>query len=147
MTKHGNGRTQNESRKRGGQRGNKSACKRPTWPNFELNSPGDVLRFLREVVRATWEGKLGTRQAGAINGSLRLMLEYDSDIGKLEELEELAEKLEEDQKQMQKELDGFISIDELSRILRACPLEVQDCVIEAAKKLRGMKLEEQGIGA
>jgi hypothetical protein len=32
--------------------------------------------FLREVVKATWESRLGTRAAGALNGSLRLLLEH-----------------------------------------------------------------------
>jgi len=46
-----------------------------------------VLRFLSQVVRSTWEGKLGTRQASAINGSLRLMLQFDADIRHLKEIE------------------------------------------------------------
>jgi len=29
-----------------------------------------------EMIRATWEGRLGTRQGGVLNGSLRILLEH-----------------------------------------------------------------------
>jgi hypothetical protein len=48
----------------------------PWLDSYELTTPEGVDLFLREVIRATWEGRLGTRAAGALNGSLRILLEH-----------------------------------------------------------------------
>jgi len=62
---------------RGGQPGNRNAVKALEWlDTFDLSNPESIDLFLREVIRATWEGRLGTRAAGALNGSLRLLLEH-----------------------------------------------------------------------
>jgi hypothetical protein len=72
--------TQNDSgvhRRRGGQVGNGNARKRLAWvEGWDLSSPEGVDRFLREVIRRTWTGELGTRAAGALNGSIRILLEH-----------------------------------------------------------------------
>ena len=34
------------------------------------------IRFLVELVKATWTGEIGTRQAGCINNSVRTILTY-----------------------------------------------------------------------
>ena len=67
------------SRKRhsGAPAGNENAKKSLAWlDTFDLSNPESIDLFLREVIRATWEGRLGTRAAGALNGSLRLLLEH-----------------------------------------------------------------------
>jgi hypothetical protein len=71
-------RTQNESsRKRGGQAGNENAKKSLKWlDRYDLSSPEGVESFLHEVIQRTWTGELGTRAAGALNGSLRILLEH-----------------------------------------------------------------------
>lgn len=43
---------------------------------YDLTSPEGVDAFLQEVIKATWEARLGTRAAGALNGSLRILLEH-----------------------------------------------------------------------
>ncbi|MGO9645878.1 MAG: hypothetical protein ACLPY5_14175 [Candidatus Bathyarchaeia archaeon] len=78
-------RTQNDSRVRlvkrvsrgeGGQPGNQNALKAMTWENgFDLSKSSGIREFLAEVIRAVWEGRLGTRAASSLNGSLRLMFE------------------------------------------------------------------------
>jgi hypothetical protein len=98
------GRTQIESRKRGGQLRNQNAKKVLPWSNIELNEPKDVIRFLAKVVQATWEGQLGTRQAGAINGSLRLMLQFHDDIKRLDELNEIAEQIQQENERIHDDL-------------------------------------------
>ena len=68
-------RTQIKSR-RGAPLGNQNACKLLLWQdNYDLSSTNGIRDFLSEVVKATWTGALGTRAAGALNGSLRLLLE------------------------------------------------------------------------
>ncbi len=71
------GRTQNESvRRRGGQVANENAKKRLEWmSSFDLSTPEGVSAFLRAVIQKTWCGDLGSRQTGALNGSLRLLFE------------------------------------------------------------------------
>jgi hypothetical protein len=57
--------------------GNENAKKSLAWlDTFDLATPEGIDLFLREVVKATWESRLGTRAAGALNGSLRLLLEH-----------------------------------------------------------------------
>jgi hypothetical protein len=85
------GRTQNESKPvlrisgpqlvralRGGQPGNRNAQKSLVWlDEYDLTTPEGVRGFLGEVIKHTWTGDLGTRQASALNGSVRLMLEHE----------------------------------------------------------------------
>jgi len=62
---------------RGAQFGNRNAAKCLPWlDNYDLSSPVGVAGFLGEVIKRTWTGELGTRAAGALNGSLRILLEH-----------------------------------------------------------------------
>jgi hypothetical protein len=80
------------SKKRSGApAGNKNALKTLPWPdNFDLSSREGVDQFLKEVIKATWEGRLGSRQAGAINNSIRVLIEHEA----LPELEKRIAELE-----------------------------------------------------
>ena len=67
------------SRKRhsGAPAGNENAKKSLAWlDSYDLSTPGGVDGFLQEVIKRTWTGDLGTRAAGALNGSLRILLEH-----------------------------------------------------------------------
>ncbi len=58
--------------------GNKNAAKRLSWlENYDLTSSEGIQQFLREIIKHTWTGELGTRAAGALNGSMRLLLEHE----------------------------------------------------------------------
>ena len=72
-------RTQNNRRRGlgGAPVGNGNAKKSLEWlDSYNLSSPEGVDQFLQQVIRATWTGELGTRAAGALNGSLRILLEH-----------------------------------------------------------------------
>jgi hypothetical protein len=57
--------------------GNSNAKKSLDWlDSYDLSTPGGVDGFLQEVIKRTWTGELGTRAAGALNGSLRILLEH-----------------------------------------------------------------------
>jgi hypothetical protein len=57
--------------------GNQNAKKSLAWlDSYDLSSPQGVDGFLQEVIKRTWTGELGTRAAGALNGSLRILLEH-----------------------------------------------------------------------
>jgi len=57
--------------------GNENAKKKLAWlDSYDLRTPGGVDGFLQEVIKRTWTGELGTRAAGALNGSLRILLEH-----------------------------------------------------------------------
>ena len=57
--------------------GNLNGAKKLPWlESYDLSTPAGVDQFLQQVIRATWMGELGTRAAGALNGSLRLLLEH-----------------------------------------------------------------------
>jgi len=43
---------------------------------------GNVDRFLQDVIKGTYTGRLGTRQASALNGSIRLLMELHGWIQK-----------------------------------------------------------------
>jgi len=49
--------------------------KSPPWIKYELKTREDLDRFLVDAIRLTWTGKLGTRQASSVNGSIRLLME------------------------------------------------------------------------
>jgi len=62
---------------RGAPVGNVNAKKSLPWlSSYDLTTPEGVDRFLQEVIKRTWTGELGTRAAGALNGSLRILLEH-----------------------------------------------------------------------
>ena len=72
--------------------GNQNAKKSLAWlEEYDLSSPEGVRGFLEEVIKHTWTGDLGTRAAGALNGSVRLMLEHEL----LPELEKRLKSLED----------------------------------------------------
>jgi hypothetical protein len=85
-------------RKRGGSRrgsgapaGNRNGAKSLPWlESYDLASSDGVRGFLVQIVRRTWTGELGSRQAGALNGTMRLILEHDL----LPELEKRIKSLE-----------------------------------------------------
>lgn len=57
--------------------GNQNAKKALAWlDSYDLSSPEGVDAFLQQVIKCTWTGELGTRAAGALNGSLRILLEH-----------------------------------------------------------------------
>jgi hypothetical protein len=45
--------------------------------DFDLSSREGIDRFIQEVIRATWTGQLGSRQAGAINNSVKVLIEHE----------------------------------------------------------------------
>lgn len=61
--------------------GNLNAKKRPVWrfDYLDPTNPASCTRFLVELVKATYTGEIGTRQAGCINNSLRIILSYHLD--------------------------------------------------------------------
>jgi hypothetical protein len=76
---------------RGGQLGNQNALKALVWEDtYDLSKPEGIRRFLVEVIKAVWEGRLGTRAASSLNGSLRLIFE----LVELPELEKRIEQME-----------------------------------------------------
>ena len=63
--------------RQGAPAGNENAKKCLTWlDTYDLSTPEGVDGFLQEVIKRTWTGELGTRAAGALNGSLRILLEH-----------------------------------------------------------------------
>jgi hypothetical protein len=86
------GGTQNESSKhrnvhraRGGQVGNGNAKKSLEWlESYDLSTPAGIERFLVEAIKALWTGQLGTRQAGALNGALHLLITEGQPLADLE---------------------------------------------------------------
>lgn len=70
------GRTQNNCG--GAPKGNENAKKSLAWlESYDLSSSDGVRGFLQEIIKHTWDGSLGSRQAGALNGTMRLLLEHD----------------------------------------------------------------------
>jgi hypothetical protein len=64
-------------KKRGPPFGSRNAAKKLDWlDTYDLSNPQGVDGFLQEVIKRTWTGELGTRAAGALNGSLRILLEH-----------------------------------------------------------------------
>lgn len=62
----------------GAREGNENAKKKLMWlEGYDLQSPAGIHRFLAEVIKATWTGELGSRAAGALNGTMRLLLENE----------------------------------------------------------------------
>ena len=99
---------------RGGQLGNQNALKALVWEdNYDLSNPNGIRRFLVEVIKAVWEGKLGTRAASSLNGSLRLIFE-------LVELPELEKRIEQMEAERQT-LKAKKLLDELNKITPSKP--------------------------
>jgi hypothetical protein len=82
----------NGRRGRGAPGGNRNAVKSLAWlDEYDLSSSPGVRGFLQEIIHRTWTGELGSRQAGALNGTMRLLLEHDL----LPELEKRIRSLED----------------------------------------------------
>ncbi|MCX6658956.1 MAG: hypothetical protein NTX81_01050, partial [Candidatus Bathyarchaeota archaeon] len=56
--------------------GNKNAKKAPAWISYSLDTKENLDRFLTDMIKATWTGKLGTRQASTINAAVKVLLEF-----------------------------------------------------------------------
>ena len=79
----------------GAPRGNGNAKKRLPWlASYDLGSLEGIQSFLREVVKHTWIGDLGTRQASALNSTCGLLLQYDQDIRDLAKMKETFEEMQ-----------------------------------------------------
>ena len=79
-------------RGKGGQPGNLNRMKSLEWlESYDLSTSQGVRGFLQEIIKATWRGDLGSRSAGALNGSVRLLLEHEL----LPELEKRIKSLED----------------------------------------------------
>src|SRR5208282_1607324 len=83
--KHATGTHCNQVSRHGGSRhgagapkGNVNGKKCLEWlESYDLSSMDGVHSFLAEIVKRTWTGELGSRQAGALNGTMRLLLEHE----------------------------------------------------------------------
>jgi hypothetical protein len=75
--------------------GKQNARKSLPW-NFEydFSKPVEVLEFLGEVVKATWTGELGTRQASALNNACHILLEFNPNVQRLKEIEEILQAIQ-----------------------------------------------------
>jgi hypothetical protein len=61
----------------GARDGNLNGAKSLPWlESYDLTTPESIDLFLKELIRAVWEGRLGSRSGGCLNGSLRLLLEH-----------------------------------------------------------------------
>jgi hypothetical protein len=61
---------------RGSQRDNKNAKKAPPWISYPLDLRENLDRFITDMIKATWTGRLGTRQASTINAATKLLLDF-----------------------------------------------------------------------
>ena len=75
-------------------------------PTYDLSTPENIRVFLREVVKATWEGRLGTRQTGAINGAINTLLAYDDDLAHLAWLDKEFTRLQSLQQELFQEFEA-----------------------------------------
>ena len=58
--------------------GNQNAKKTLAWvESYDLTSRSGVDAFLQEVVKKTWTGELGSRACGAINGTMKILIEHE----------------------------------------------------------------------
>lgn len=82
---------------RGAPHGNENARKRLPWlESYDLSSLEGIQGFLREIVKHTWIGDLGTRQASALNSTCGLLLQYHADLAELREIRKMLPELEEE---------------------------------------------------
>lgn len=63
---------------------NQSARKALPWIGYDLDSSENCDRFIQDLLKATWTGKLGTRQASTCLAAVRLLLEGRGWIGEME---------------------------------------------------------------
>ena len=57
--------------------GNLNGAKSLPWlDSYDLSTSAGIEGFMCELIKAGWTGTLGSRSIGAINGSLRLLLEH-----------------------------------------------------------------------
>lgn len=110
------------SRRQGLRRG---SYKSPPWVGYELDSRENVDRFLQDTIRETWTGRLGTRQASSINGSVRLLLELRGWTQKTPFQVIQAKAVRPSR---------TFTLQELSHTMEDLPIETQETFI---KKLRG----------
>jgi hypothetical protein len=65
------------------------------WPGFKLDNPVQLLRFMQHAVEVIYCSKISSRQAGALNGAIRnLMDAYGMGDYRLEEMARRIEELE-----------------------------------------------------
>jgi len=65
------------------------------WPGYNLDNPIQLIRFMQQLIKDTYTGKLWYRQAGALNGAIRnLMDAYGMGDYRLEEMTKRIEELE-----------------------------------------------------
>ena len=48
----------------------------PSWISYPLDSRENLDQFIRDMIKATWTGRVGTRQASTINAATKLLLEF-----------------------------------------------------------------------
>jgi hypothetical protein len=51
---------------------------------FDLSTPSGIESFLVEVIKAVWEGRLGTRAGSTLNGALHLLVTEARPLSDLE---------------------------------------------------------------
>jgi hypothetical protein len=78
--------------RRGAPRGNGNAKKGIQLPDWlKLETSDEILTFIRTIlIPYTLSGQIGSRQAGAVNNSVKVLLEF----GRLEDLERRVLELE-----------------------------------------------------
>jgi hypothetical protein len=60
----------------GAPRRNLNGQRKLAWlSSYDLSTSEGIAEFLRELIKASWTGKIGSRVSGSLNGSLRLLLE------------------------------------------------------------------------
>lgn len=81
---------------------------------INLDSPTGLLSFMHQVMKDIYESKLNSRQAGAMNGAIRNLMEaYGMDNWKLKEVVERIERLEN--------TPGSSNTSQISRIPASAP--------------------------
>ncbi len=79
-----------EKKRRGAPRNNLNAQKRLVWlEQYDLSTGDGITEVLKELIRQTWQGKIGTRQASALTTALKQLMEQVAIEPALKKLEEL----------------------------------------------------------
>lgn len=99
----------------------------PPWIDYELDSQENVDRFIRDAIKETWTGQLGTRQTNSINGLIRLLLESRGWIQKtplplIQAHAVLPPKT--------------FTLDEMAHLLEALPIEAHDAFFRRLRERR-----------
>jgi len=116
-------------RRGGAPRGNKNARRHSPWVDYPLDTRENLDRLIQDTIKGAWTGQLGTRQASAINGSVRLLLESRGWIQRTP--------LQIIQAQAVLPPKTF-TLHEIADALEALPLEAQD---EFFRKLREQRVK------